>query len=85
MDENKPTSQSKEQNKYTDNTETDSEIKRTDWWVPEGVQVVGQVKKMKGSRSIDRQLQNSHRNEQYFQPPFHGLIHQKFHVGPRKS
>ena len=52
--------ESKEQNKRTNKTETDSEIQ-----LSEGEQLGRRVEKGKGLRSINWELQNSHRDVKY--------------------
>ena len=49
---------SKNQNKQTSRTETELKMQKTFWWLPDGKEVGGMSKKVKG-RSTNRQLQNS--------------------------
>ena len=54
--------ESKEQNQQQQQKETGSQMQRIDWWLPEGSRLgAGELgRKVKGLRSTDWQLQNSH-------------------------
>ena len=46
--------------KWTNKTETESQMQKTNWWLPEGRRPGGLGKKVKGLRNVDWKLLNSH-------------------------